>query len=199
MNDWITGIIDRLGPVGVGALIALENIIPPIPSELILPLAGYRARTGDLNVVVVWGAATLGALAGALLLYGLGAWLGYDRLYRLAGKPWFILSSQGDLKRGHDIFERHSGWIVAGARCVPVARSLVSIPAGINRMPLPRFVMLTVAGAGVWNAIFITAGYLLAEQWRQVEVWMAPVTIVVIGLIVVALAVSVLRKMRAQR
>jgi membrane protein DedA with SNARE-associated domain len=197
VENWILEVIDRLGPAGVGLLIALENLIPPIPSELILPLAGYQARTGDLNPVLVWGSATLGALAGALALYGLGAWLGYERLHRLAGRPWFILTSQGDLKRGHDIFDRHSSWIVAGARCVPVLRSLVSIPAGINRMPLPRFMLLTVLGSGVWNAAFITAGYRLADHWEVVGQWTAPVSYLVVVLIVAALIWSAVRKMRS--
>ncbi|UWZ34085.1 VTT domain-containing protein [Dactylosporangium roseum] len=134
MTDWIFATIDRLGPAGVGLLIALETVIPPIPSELILPLAGFRARAGAMHPLLVWLAATLGALAGALVLYWLGARLGYERLHRLAGKRWFVLASQRDLERGHRLFARHGSWVVAVSRCVPVLRSLV--PAGRTAGPL---------------------------------------------------------------
>ena len=123
-------IVDRLGEIGVGLLIFLENLIPPIPSEAILPLAGFRARTGALNVWLVWPAATLGSVLGALVLYGVGAWLGYDRLHALAGKRWFFITSQKDLDRGEKIFTKHGGKMVLFGRCVPLIRSVVSIPAG---------------------------------------------------------------------
>ena len=192
-------IVDRLGALGVGLLILLENVIPPIPSEVILPLAGFRARTGDLNVVAVWPAATAGSLLGALLLYGLGAWLGYDRLHRLAGHRWFIFASQKDLERGDAVFDRHGGKVVLLARCVPFLRSVVSIPAGISGMPLVRFAVLTTIGSGVWNAAFLALGWVLGENWSQVEGWLGPVTYVVIGLIVIGLVVLVVRRVRARR
>ncbi|HYH33251.1 MAG TPA: DedA family protein [Pseudonocardia sp.] len=199
MADWVFSIVDRLGALGVGLLILLENVIPPIPSEVILPLAGFRARTGDLNVVAVWPAATAGSLLGALLLYGLGAWLGYDRLHRLAGHRWFIFASQKDLERGDAVFDRHGGKVVLLARCVPFLRSVVSIPAGISGMPLVRFAVLTTIGSGVWNAAFLALGWVLGENWSQVEGWLGPVTYVVIGLIVIGLVVLVVRRVRARR
>jgi len=196
--DWVFAIVDRLGALGVGFLILLENVIPPIPSEVILPLAGFRARTGALDLVWVWPAATAGSVVGALLLYGLGAWLGYDRLYRLAGHRWFLLASRKDIDRGHDLFERHGSKVVLFARCVPFLRSVVSIPAGIVGMPLGRFVALTAIGSGVWNAAFIALGWLLGENWNRVQDWIGPVSYVVIGLVVVGLAVLVVRRMRAR-
>lgn len=198
MADWVFAIVDRLGALGVGFLILLENVIPPIPSEVILPLAGFRARTGALDLVWVWPAATAGSVVGALLLYGLGAWLGYDRLYRLAGHRWFLLASRKDIDRGHDLFERHGSKVVLFARCVPFLRSVVSIPAGIVGMPLGRFVALTAIGSGVWNAAFIALGWLLGENWNRVQDWIGPVSYVVIGLVVVGLAVLVVRRMRAR-
>jgi membrane protein DedA with SNARE-associated domain len=129
--DWIFGILDRLGAPGVGLLILLENLIPPIPSEVVLPLAGFRSSSGDLNVLAVWCAATLDAVLGALALYGLGAGLGYDRLYRPASNWWFVLASQSDIDRGHGLFERRGGKVVVLGRCVPFLRSVVSIPAGV--------------------------------------------------------------------
>ncbi len=197
MAAWIFGIIDRLGAPGVGLLILLENLIPPIPSEVVLPLAGFRSSTGDLDVLTVWFAATLGAVVGALVLYGLGAGLGYDRLYRLAGHRWFVLACQSDIDRGHALFERHGGKVVLLARCVPFLRSVVSIPAGVLGMPLPRFVTLTAIRSGVWNATFLAAGWWLGARWDQVESWFGPVSYVVVALLVVGVVVLAVRRRRS--
>ncbi|WP_433278189.1 DedA family protein [Pseudonocardia xinjiangensis] len=198
MADWVFAIVDRLGAAGVGLLILLENLIPPIPSEVILPLAGFRARTGTLNVLTVWPAATAGSVLGALMLYGLGAWLGYDRLHRLAARRWFVLASEKDLDRGRELFDRHGGKVVLFARCVPFLRSVVSIPAGIAGMPLGRFLLLTTVGSGVWNAVFIALGWVLGENWDSVEGWLGPISYGVIGLVVVGLIVLVIRRVRAR-
>jgi membrane protein DedA with SNARE-associated domain len=199
VTQWVFSIVDRLGELGIGLLIFLENVVPPVPSEVILPLAGFRARTGALNVWLAWPAATAGSVLGAIALYGLGAWLGYDRLHALAGKRWFFLTSQKDLDRGQRIFDRHGGKVVLLGRCVPVIRSLVSIPAGIVRMPLPRFLLLTAIGSGVWNALFIGLGWYLGDQWDRVQTWLGPVTYVVLGLALVGLVWLAVRKVRAHR
>jgi membrane protein DedA with SNARE-associated domain len=193
----VFSIVDRLGAAGVGLLILLENIVPPIPSEVILPLAGFRARTGGVNVVAVWPAATAGSVLGALLLYGLGAWLGYDRLHRLAGHRWFVFVSQKDMERGERVFERHGGKVVLLGRCVPFLRSVVSIPAGISGMPLVRFVVLTAVGSGIWNAAFLALGWVLGENWDQVEGVLGPVSYVVLALLAVGLVVLMVRRVRS--
>ena len=197
MGDWIFGIVDALGALGVGLLILLETLIPPIPSEVILPLAGFRARTGALNLLTVWPAATAGSVLGALLLYGLGAWLGHERLHTLAGHRWFVFASQKDIDRGDELFDRHGGKVVLLARCVPFLRSVVSIPAGISGMPLVRFTVLTAIGSGVWNAAFLWLGWVLGENWGTVEQWLGPVSYVVIGLLVVGLVVLAIRRRRS--
>ena len=196
--DWVFSIVDRMGSLGVGLLILLENLVPPIPSEVVLPLAGFRSSTGDLDVFAVWCAATLGAVVGALVLYGLGAGLGYDRLYRLAGHRWFVLASQSDIDRGHALFERHGGKVVLLARCVPFLRSVVSIPAGVLGMPLPRFVTLTAIGSGVWNVLFIGGGYLLGSRWQQVEQYSHWFDWAVAAFFVIAIAVWVTKKLRTR-
>ncbi|MCF7551383.1 DedA family protein [Pseudonocardia sp. WMMC193] len=198
MADWIFSIVDRLGAAGVGFLIFLENVIPPIPSELILPLAGFRARTGAVDAFWVWPAATAGSVLGALVLYGVGAWLGYERLHHLAGKKWFVLSSQKDLEKGYALFERHGGKIVLLARCVPLIRSLVSIPAGLARMPLWRFTLLTTLGSAVWNGLFIGLGWVLGENWDQVEGYVDPVSKVMLVVGVLVVVWLVLRRIRAR-
>ncbi|MCO1659160.1 DedA family protein [Pseudonocardia humida] len=191
-------IVDRMGSVGVGLLILLENLIPPIPSEVVLPLAGFRASTGALNVVAVWIWSTAGSVVGAALLYGLGAWLGYDRLHRLAGHRWFVITSQKDLERGQKFFEDHGSKVVLLGRFVPFLRSVVSIPAGVVGMPLVKFLTLTTLGSGVWNAAFVALGWLLGERWDSVERWLGPVSYVVIGLLVVGLIVLIVRKVRSR-
>jgi membrane protein DedA with SNARE-associated domain len=196
--DWVFSIVDRLGAAGVGLLILLENVVPPIPSEVILPLAGFRARSGALNVLAVWPAATAGSLLGALLLYGLGAWLGYERLHRLAGHRWFVFVSQKDLERGERVFERHGGKVVLFGRCVPFLRSVVSIPAGIAGMPLSRFVVLTTIGSGVWNAAFIALGWALGNNWDQVQRYLGPISYVVLALLAVGLVVLIVRRVRSR-
>jgi membrane protein DedA with SNARE-associated domain len=197
--DWVFSIVDRLGAAGVGLLILLENLIPPIPSEVILPLAGFRARTGALNVFWVWPAATAGSVAGALLLYGVGWWLGYDRLHALAGRPWFILTGQRDLERGRRLFDDHGGKMVLLGRCVPFVRSVISIPAGVAHMRLGRFLLLTAVGSGVWNALFLALGWVLGENWEQVQGWLGPVSYLVLGLLAVGVVILAVRKARARR
>lgn len=197
MSDWILKLVDLLGPLGVAVVIALENILPPIPSELVLPLAGFRARSGAMNPFAVWIAATIGALAGALVLYALGHLLGYQRLHRLAGRRWFFVISQDDLDRGQQIFGRHGSWIVAVSRCVPVIRSVVSIPAGICRMPLVKFSVLTLIGSGVWNAIFVLAGWMLADNWQQVDRYLGPIGLAVTVALVLGMAALAWRRHRS--
>ncbi|MGH3778510.1 MAG: DedA family protein [Pseudonocardiaceae bacterium] len=187
MAAWVFSIVDRLGAAGVGLLILVENLIPPIPSEVILPLAGFRAKAGALNVWLVWPAATAGSVTGALVLYSLGRLLGYDRLYRLAGHKWFILASPEDLDRGKRLFRDHGGKIVLLARMVPIIRSIVSVPAGVAGMPIPRFILLTAIGSGIWNAVFISLGWYLNENYEVVDNWLGPISYVLLGLIVAGL------------
>ncbi|MEV4416464.1 DedA family protein [Catellatospora sp. NPDC049609] len=194
MEDWITSVMERFGVVGVGVLIALETVLPPIPSEVILPLAGFQAHSGRMNPFAVWAAATLGSLAGALALYALGARLGYRRLHQLARQRWFIIASPADVERGQDLFHRHGAWIVAVARCVPVLRSLVSLPAGVVRMPLLKFSLLTLLGAGVWNAAFVAAGWHLSERWDVVQRYGRPVSIAAIILLALGLGWLIWRR-----
>jgi membrane protein DedA with SNARE-associated domain len=196
---WVTDVVSSVGEVGVGLLIALESVFPPLPSEIILPFAGFAASRGDLNGYLAWLCATIGALAGALVLYGVGAVVGYERLHDLAGHRWFVLFGQRDLERAERVFARHHGPIVLFGRCVPLVRSAVSVPAGIARMPLPRFCLLTALGAGAWNAAFIYAGSVAGDNYDRIERYVQPVSyavVVVLGLLVAALVVRTVRRKR---
>ena len=167
LTGWVASVIESLGEVGVGLLVALENLVPPIPSEIVLSLAGYLASEGRVNVVLVWIAATAGSVIGALALYWLGYALGEERL-----KRWLDhipLVDTDDLDTADRWFERHEKGAVLFGRCAPVVRSLVSIPAGANHMNLGLFTLLTAIGSGVWNLIFVGGGYLLGSHCQQLE------------------------------
>lgn len=192
----VVDLIEQIGEVGVGLLIALETVVPPIPSEVVLPFAGYAAAEGRIDPVLAWVAATLGSLAGALLLYWVGARWTYDRLHDLAGRPWFVLFGQRDLERGHAFFGRHGSAVVLVGRFIPFVRSVVSVPAGLERMPLPRFVLLTAIGSGTWNAVFLLLGYRLGEEFTVVEQWLAPVSTGVVLLLALGLLWLALRRRR---
>ncbi|WNV82758.1 DedA family protein [Umezawaea sp. Da 62-37] len=195
--EWVTGLMTTLGAPGAGIAIALENLFPPLPSELFLPLAGFTASRGGMSLVAAIAWTTAGSVAGALLLYYLGALLGRDRIRAIADR--LPLVDVSDVDRTEDWFSKHGAKAVFLGRMVPVFRSLISIPAGIERMPLPRFLALTTAGSLIWNTALIMAGYLLGEQWHLVEDYMGIVSTVVLALIVVALVWFVVSRLVKRR
>ena len=192
--------MDTLGAPGAGLAVALENLFPPIPSEVILPLAGFAAREGHLGLVaaILW--TTAGSVVGALALYGLGAALGRARLRRIVDRMPFV--DVEDLDKAESWFERHGEVAVLIGRFIPVVRSLISIPAGVERMPLGGFLLFTTVGSAVWNTALILAGYALADQWEVVERGLSryqAVVWVVIGGAVVWYAVHRVRARRRRR
>jgi membrane protein DedA with SNARE-associated domain len=194
MTEWVVDVVERLGAVGVGLLIFLENVLPPIPSEVILPFAGFAAEQGRVNAVAAWFAATIGSLSGAAVLYAIGAFIGEDRLRELSRKRWFVFFGEKDLDRGLTFFDRFGVWVVFFGRFIPLVRSIVSVPAGLDRMPLIRFGVLTFIGSGIWNAVFITAGWILGENYDRVEEYVAPASYAVVALLAVVGAWLVIRK-----
>ncbi|QLQ37595.1 DedA family protein [Micromonospora robiginosa] len=200
LTGWVASVIDSLGAVGVALLVALESIIPPIPSEIVLAMAGYLSAEGRFNVVVIVLAATAGSLLGALVLYWLGAALGEDRLKRwLDHIPLVDLE---DLEKADRWFERHGRWAVLIGRVVPVVRSLVSIPAGANRMPLGEFILLTTLGSGVWNTLIVGAGFLLGSRWEDVDrysQWFNYAIFAVFAVMIVSWVAKKVRRRRARQ
>lgn len=200
LTGWVATIIDSLGALGVAVLVALESIIPPIPSEIVLAMAGYLSSQGRFNVVLIVLAATAGSLVGALVLYWLGAALGEERL-----KRWLDhipLVDRDDLEQADRWFERHGRWAVLIGRVVPVVRSLVSIPAGANRLPLGEFVLLTTLGSGVWNALIVGLGFALGSQWQQVDrysSWFNYAIFAVFAVMIVSWVAKKIRRRRARR
>ena len=194
LTGWVASVIEALGAVGVGLLVALENLVPPIPSEIVLAMAGYLAGEGQINVVLVLIAATAGSVAGALALYWLGYALGEDRLRRWLDR--IPLVDADDLDKADRWFERHEKSAVLLGRCVPVVRSLVSIPAGANHMPLGQFTLFTAIGSGVWNAIFVGGGYALGSKWQQVERYSNWFDYAIGAFFVIAIASWIIKKLR---
>ncbi|MGW6729262.1 DedA family protein [Nocardia sp. NPDC055029] len=194
---WAVQLMEQLGGLGAGIAIALENLFPPLPSEVILPLAGFTASRGRFSLaeVLLW--TTLGSVVGALALYGLGAALGRDRLRRIVDRLPLVRLS--DLDRTEDWFARHGDKAVFFGRMIPIFRSLISIPAGVERMPLGRFTLLTTAGSLLWNAIFVFAGFALGENWHLVETYAGILQKAVIVVVLVAASVFVLRRLRQPR
>lgn len=197
LTGWVAGVIDSLGAVGVAFLVALESIIPPIPSEIVLAMAGYLAAEGRFHLAVIVLAATVGSLVGALVLYWLGAALGEERL-----KRWLDhipLVDREDLEKADRWFERHGRWAVLIGRLVPVVRSLVSVPAGANRMPMGEFVLLTTLGSGVWNALIVGLGYTLGSRWQDVEKYSDWFNYAIFAVFAVMVGSWVVKKVRTRR
>lgn len=197
MADWAVSLMDVIGAPGAGAAIALENLFPPLPSEVILPMAGLAASRGSFTLLeaLVW--TTAGSVVGAFVLYGLGAWLGAHRVRAIADRLPLVHGS--DVDRSVDWFRRHGSAAVFFGRMLPLFRSLISIPAGISRMSLWRFGLLTTAGSLIWNSVFVLAGYLLGESWRIVEEYAGTLQWVVIAAAVLGVAWFIAARVRELR
>lgn len=187
MFNWIVSTIDSLGLLGLGGLMFLENIIPPIPSELVIPLAGYLSAQGQFSPVLAFLSATTGATLGALFWYWAGLRLGRDRLRAFAARRGrWIGFTTNDLDAAEVWFERHGGKVVFFGRMVPGIRTFVSIPAGLAGMPITRFLLLTAAGSAIWTAALMVCGYILNAQYELVAAWIDPISTAILGLFVLA-------------
>lgn len=197
LTGFAADILTALGDIGVGILVFIEVLIPPIPSEVILPFAGYLSQSGDLNLgwLIFW--STLASWLGALLLYGLGAAIGMERAVRFLAATRLV--SRSDLDRGSEWFVRSGGWTVLVGRMVPGVRSLISIPAGASRMNLVRFSLYTIIGSGLWNAMLIGVGAALGTQHEKLEQYLGYLDYVVYGALAIALVVLVIRRIREAR
>ncbi|NEC25627.1 DedA family protein [Streptomyces sp. SID8111] len=194
---WAADLVDALGAPGAGLFVALENVFPPLPSEIILPLAGFAAGQGELSLASALFWTTLGSVVGAVVLYWLGALFGRERMYALWARLPLVKTS--DLRRTEEWFARHGTKAVLLGRMVPIFRSLISVPAGVERMPMPLFLMLTALGSLVWNSALVLAGYWLGEQWDEVGAYVGVLSkgVLVVSLLAVAGYVAV--RVRAGR
>ena len=213
LANWVQDVINQFGYFGVALLVVIENVFPPIPSEIVLPFAGFVAQQGasavnatagaaqsDTTVIGMMIAATVGSVVGALILYFLSAAIGPERLRGFVERfgKWFGVKS-ADLVRAEEWFDRRSNAAVLVGRCVPLIRSIVSIPAGFRRMKLTSFVVLTAIGSAVWNIALIGAGALLGDQWERVGEYVGVFQWLVIAAVLVFLVRFVASRLKKRR
>ncbi|MFF7866587.1 DedA family protein [Streptomyces qaidamensis] len=199
--QWVNDLMDALGAPGAGLAIALENLFPPLPSEVILPLAGFAASSGRMSLLAVLLWTTAGSVIGALALYGVGALLGRDRTVAIAARLPLVKVS--DIEKTEAWFLKHGTKAVFFGRMIPIFRSLISVPAGVERMRLPVFLGLTTLGSAIWNTVFVLAGYFLGANWHQVSDIVSTYSKVVLAVAAVAvvafIAVRLLRRREGAR
>ncbi len=200
INQWALSIISSMGYPGLGLVMFLENIFPPIPSELVLPLAGSLTLEGRFTMLGVTIVGAIGSVAGALFFYGLGKWFDEARvrvLMRKFGK-WFLLSEE-DLDRALEWFNRHGEYVIFFGRMVPIVRSLISVPAGLASMNIPRFILYTSLGTALWSFMLAYAGRILGQNWHRVTDFVSQYETLVIILCVSAVVAFVASRLWQRR
>ena len=185
MTDWIIQTISNWGYVGIFLVMLAESIFPPIPSELIIPFAGFAAANGELNFFGVIAAATIGAVVGMLPWYFAGRIFGLERVRFLSDRfgRWLTLNAE-EIDTAIGFFQRFGPIIVLFGRLMPIIRTLISIPAGLAKMPLPVFLLASTTGALIWNVVLTSAGYILHEHYELVEVVLDPLSYIVLAAVV---------------
>lgn len=194
LAEWAVSLMESLGGVGAAVVVGLDNLFPPIPSELVLPLAGFSASKGVFSFPAALFWTTLGSVLGAVVVYLAGLLLGRDRTRRLVSRLPLVRVS--DFDRTEAWFTRHGTKAVFLGRMVPLFRSFISLPAGVERMNFPKFLVLTTAGSLIWNTVFVSAGYLLGENWHRVESYAGIFQKLVIAAVVVAVTLFVVTRLR---
>lgn len=195
LAGWAVGLMERLGGFGAGLVVALENLFPPIPSEVILPLAGFTASQGDFTLFSAIGWTTAGSMVGAWIMYGLGAAFGRQRMYAVWERLPLVRTE--DLERTEAWFAKHGTKAVFFGRMVPLFRSLISVPAGLERMSLVLFSVLTLLGSLIWNVLFVLLGYFLGEQWPRIEPYSNTFQRIVIVLVVLGVGWFLVNRVRS--
>ncbi|MGJ7922377.1 DedA family protein [Neobacillus sp. LXY-4] len=203
MQTWITDFMEHFGYLGIFILMCLENVFPPIPSELILPFGGFMTTNSDLNVLGVIFAATGGSLLGAVILYGAGLLLDVERLLKIVDRWGKVLQlKQQDILKADEWFDKHGYWTVLFCRMIPLIRSLISIPAGMSNMKFILFLFFTTVGTLIWNSLLVGAGAMLGKSWDRVIYYMgiySNIVYVLIGLLVLFTAVYFINKKRRKK
>ncbi|HHQ0319457.1 TPA: DedA family protein [Listeria monocytogenes] len=191
METWITSIMADFGYIGIFVLIMVENLFPPIPSEIILTFGGFMTTVTSLNVVMVIIIATLGSVVGAILLYKVASYFGKERLTKIVLKYGRILRlKESDIERAESFFLKYGSWAVFLCRMIPLIRSLISIPAGMTKMKMSRFLILTTAGSLLWNTVLIGLGAVLGESWNEIVVFMDSFSTIIYSVIAILVVVG---------
>ena len=200
MLNWITSSINYLGYWGIVFLMFLENLFPPIPSELIMPLAGFTTTQGKLNIAFVIVAGTVGSLLGALLWYCIGISVGENRLKRWADRygKWLNISGK-DIEKAKKWFNKYGGIAVFFGRIVPGIRTFISVPAGLNNMPIVPFLLYSTIGSALWVALLTFAGYLLGQNYQLVEKYLGPISSFIIIALIVTFGLWIIKRKKRMK
>ncbi|MEA1854025.1 DedA family protein [Cytobacillus sp. FSL W7-1323] len=193
MENWITSVIEQFGYVGIFLLIMLENIFPPIPSEVILTFGGFMTTTTNLSVAGVVVASTLGSVGGAVVLYGVGLLIDIRKVERIVERWGHILRlTKKDIHKANGWFSTYGKWTVFFCRFIPLIRSLISLPAGMAHMNFLVFLILTTAGTLIWNIVLVLIGAAVGESWESVVGYMDMYSYIVYGAIALVFIVIVM-------
>lgn len=194
MQDLIIQLMDKFGYIGIMLLIAIENIFPPIPSEVVLTFGGFMTTYSKLTIIGVIIFSTVGAILGAIVLYYIGRILNKERLMRIvSGKIGKILFLKADdIEKADRWFGTKGDKVVFFGRCVPIIRSLISIPAGMSGMPLGRFLLLTTIGSAIWNTILVVIGSVVGESWEKIVAIVNEYAFVTLFVLVIVFVVGVI-------
>jgi len=192
MTEFILNLIAWGGYVGIFILMTLENVFPPIPSEVIMGLGGMAVARGDMDMTPLLIVATLGTTAGNMVWYGIGRWIGIARLKPFVDRygRWLTLTWD-EVEQLNRFFNRHGLWVVFFFRFLPTFRTMISLPAGMAKMGMPRFLLATFVGSAIWNAVLAYAGLLLGSRFEELQVYVGPVAVVTTAAVVVVWAYRV--------
>ena len=196
MEDYILNILSKFSYLGIFFLIFIENVFPPIPSELILVFGGFISKSLNLNFLLLVVFATLGSSTGAIILYYAGKKIPLEKMESFLEKKWVkrLGFKPGDIKKSLKYFEKYSTFAVFFGRCVPVVRSLISIPAGMQNMSLRKFLIYTTIGSGIWNTLLIYIGRITQDKWKEGLLILERYSNRILGLIILAFIIKFLVK-----
>ena len=194
MADWVVGMIEQFGYAGIVVLMLAENLFPPLPSELIMPFAGYLAARGDLDPALVIAAGAFGSLLGAYPWYYAGRKVGVDRLKKLAERHGrWVAITPAEIDRAQVLFEKHGALVLVLGRLVPTLRTVVALPAGMARLPAIPFALWTLLGSVLWTGVLTAAGYVLESHYERLSDWLNPVSTAIFILIAILYVIRVVR------
>jgi membrane protein DedA with SNARE-associated domain len=198
MESWITQVMEQFGYTGIFLLIMLENLFPPIPSEVILTFGGFMTIDSSLSVPGVVAVSTIGSVAGAIILYGIGLLINLQKMERIVDKWGYLLRlKKKDVHRADEWFSKYGAWTVFFCRFVPLIRSLISLPAGMARMNFVTFLLLTTSGTLIWNAVLVNIGAAVGSSWETIAGYMdiySNVVYAILAILLILFAVLFVRK-----
>jgi membrane protein DedA with SNARE-associated domain len=198
LRSWVEQVIQSIGYVGIALLMFLENIFPPIPSEVVMPFAGSLTTSGELSLAGVLISGTIGALAGAVAIYYIGVWFGKSRV-----REWFenygryLLMSEEDFDKAIDTFNNHGKSMILVGRLMPTIRSLISLPAGLEKMNLPTFLLFTAIGTTIWNGLLTFGGVWMGNNWDQIKSFVDTYSYVFWGIVALLVIYFVVKRWRS--